>query len=446
MASKVSRAALVAGLVVGASGLVAVPAMAANNFVTLPAVTGVANVTPSSATLTGAVDTGGDQGTIFSAPATPGSNLSINAGDILNGIPVGEGYVSNVLFEADPMSDYTAAGNQPGGKTTLAGNIEVPTTTGLSSVKATIGAYPVAKATVTTPLKAGTKYVYFIVQQVGASDEATTINEYSSTDLANWIAGSGTLTGNGFAATTTVTNTGSKANSYSAWLAGTGSFANSNGTADPGDPTKIPGTVVNPDNQCVLNTTIAANPNGAALLAKGSLVPTVPGPNTHVVDGTGTAQNLQFGISSGGVGGALTPTPKQQPGSQGACISFFGGNSTNFYMSPVGKFTTAKLGTVVFGEKASVSSGKAAVSVNVKSNYKAAGTLELTTKKDKKTTTIASGKISAPANTKTTVGVKLTSAGTKALKSAKGGLSTTVKFTSTTDQPTSGNKIKLTSK
>ena len=199
MASKVSRAALVAGLVVGASGLVAVPAMAANNFVTLPAVTGVVKLTPSSATVSGAVDTGGDQGTIFSAPATPGSNLSINAGDILNGIPIGEHYVSNVLFEADPMNDYVAAGNQPGGKTQVAGNIEVPTTTGLSAVKATIGAYPAASATFSQPLKPGTKYVYFIVQQVGASDAATTINEYSSTDLANWIAGSGTINGNGFA-------------------------------------------------------------------------------------------------------------------------------------------------------------------------------------------------------------------------------------------------------
>ena len=70
----------------------------------------VCGSTGEAATLTGAVDTGGDQGTTFSAPATPVSNLSINAGDILNGIPVGEGYVSNVLFEADPMSDYTAAG------------------------------------------------------------------------------------------------------------------------------------------------------------------------------------------------------------------------------------------------------------------------------------------------------------------------------------------------
>lgn len=446
MASKVSRAALVAGLVVGASGLVAVPAMAANNFVTLPAVTGVVKLTPSSATVSGAVDTGGDQGTIFSAPATPGSNLSINAGDILNGIPIGEHYVSNVLFEADPMNDYVAAGNQPGGKTQVAGNIEVPTTTGLSAVKATIGAYPAASATFSQPLKPGTKYVYFIVQQVGASDAATTINEYSSTDLANWIAGSGTINGNGFASSTTVTNTGAKANSYSAWLAGTGSFANSNGTADPGDPTKIPGTVVNPDNQCVLNSTIAANPNGAALVAKGSLVPTAPGPNTHVVDGTGTAQNLQFGISSGGVGGALTPTTKQQPGSQGSCIAFFGGNSTNFYQSPVGKFTTPKLGSVAFGAKAAVSGGKAAVMVSVKSDFKAAGTLQLTTKQGKKTVTVASGKISVPANASKSVGVKLTSAGNKALKSAKGGLSTSVKFASTTDQPTSGNKIKLTSK
>ena len=217
-----------------------------------------------------------------------------------------------------------------------------------------------------------------------------------------------------------MTNTGAKANSYSAWLAGTGSFANSNGTADPGDPTKIPGTVVNPDNQCVLNSTIAANPNGAALVAKGSLVPTAPGPNTHVVDGTGTAQNLQFGISSGGVGGALTPTTKQQPGSQGACIAFFGGNSTNFYMSPVGKFTTPKLGTRRVRREGRRQRRQGSRHGQRQERLQGSGTLELTTKKDKKTITDGQRQDLGAAERKTTVGVKLTSAGTKALQVGQG--------------------------
>lgn len=313
MASGVSRVVLIAGVAVGvgvgaavgAAGLATAPA-AASNFVTLPAVTGVANVTPSSATLTGAVDTGGDPGTSFSAPEMPGSNLSIDPGDILNGIPTGQGYVSNVLFEVDPMRDYVASGNQPGGETEVSQNIEVPTTTGLSAVETRIGAYPAAKASGSAPLKPGTEYVYFIVQQVG-----------------------------------------------------------------------------------------------------------------------------------------VLVTAPPAPGRLCACSVFFGGNATNFYQSPVGTFTTPKLGSVAFGADAPVRSDQAAVTVDVKSRFKVAGTLTLSASRGGRKLTVAHARISAAAGATEIVDVKLTRAGIAAVRRARGGLPTTVKFLSATGQPSSGKTIRL---
>ncbi len=97
--------------------------------------------------LSGAIDTGGDPGVTFTAsPAAPYSfgGLTITSSAILNGIPVGLGFYSTALFEADPLSDYVASGNQPGAETVTAQTVEVPTSTGLSSVNAEIGAYPAA--------------------------------------------------------------------------------------------------------------------------------------------------------------------------------------------------------------------------------------------------------------------------------------------------------------
>jgi hypothetical protein len=431
LGSKISRATLIAGLAVGACGLVAVPAQAANNYVSTPVVTGANSVTPSSAVLSGAIDTGGDPASSFTASATAPfaiGGLNVTTSGLVNGIPIGEGFYSTVLFEADPMSDYTASGNQPGAKTVTAAAVEVQTAAGLSPVSAKIGAYPAASATVNSPLKPNTKYAYWLVQQAGESDQATTVNEYSADDLAAWVAGTGNLTANGFASATAL----SSKNNYQAWISGTGNFA-----GDPGDPNNVPGQMVNPDFQCVLNSTIAQNTNSTWLAElAANKVPLAAGSTT--VNGTATP----WGISSVGPGGAITATTAQQPAKQGPCVAFFGGNSTNFYTSPVGKFTTAKLGSVAFGSNAPVSGGKAAISVNNKSTLKAAGQLVLTAKKSGKPITVLSGKLSVPANVSTKVMMKLSSSGMSALKSAKS-LSTQVKFTSTTDQPGSGKTIKL---
>jgi hypothetical protein len=432
LASKVSRAALVAGLAIGVSGLVAVPAEAANSYVTQPVVTGVSSITPESAVLSGAIDTGGDPASTFVASAaSPFSvgGLSITASGNLNGFPVNQGYYSTVLFEADPLSDYVASGNQPGGETVTAANIEVPTTTGLSAVSSILGAYPAASNEGATPLTPGTKYVYWLVEQAGETDQATTVNEFSTADLASWAANSGNLTANGFAASSAV----SGSNGYAAWFGGTGKYV-----GDPGDPNNVPGQMINPDWQCVVNSTIAANTNATwtAELAANK-VPLAPGATT--INGTA----LPFGIGAVAAGGTLTAQAAQQPAEQGPCVAFYGGNSTNFYTSPVGYFTTPKLGTVVFGSKGVVSGSKVAVSVADKSVEKAAGKLALTVKSHGKTVTVASGKISVVAGATKLVVVKLSGAGKTALAAA-GSLTTKVSFTSTTDQPTKGKTVTLT--
>ena len=435
MASKVSRATLIAGLAVGACGLVAVPAQAANNYVTQPVVTGVSSLTPSSATVTGAIDTGGDPASSFTAattsPFTVGG-LSITASGLVNGIPLDQGFYSTVLFEADPLSDYVASGDQPGAETVNASTVEVPTATGLTSVSAKIGAYPASSATTNQPLTPNTKYVYWIVQQAGESQAATTINEYSGSDLAAWTAGTGSMTANGFASSSSVTNTGSGANDVNAWLKGTGKFA-----GDPGDPNNAPGQLTNPDWQCVLNSAIATNTNSTWLAElAANKVPLAAGSSS--VNGTATP----WGINAIGAGGSVTATGSQQPAEQGPCVAFFGGNSTNFYTSVVGHFTTPKLGSIAFGPKASVARGKAAISIANKSALTAAGQLVLTAKSGKKTITVLSGKISVPASVSETVNMKLSGSGAAAL-AAHGSLSTQVKFTATTDQPGTGKTIVL---
>ena len=85
---------------------------------------------------------------------------------------------SDVTFEYDPVSDFTANGDLPGPDTQTAQDIQVPTTAGLSSVSTSLGAFGQAaqNSTGNTPLTPGTKYYYWIVQQAGATTDASNIN------------------------------------------------------------------------------------------------------------------------------------------------------------------------------------------------------------------------------------------------------------------------------
>jgi hypothetical protein len=426
----VPRLTLIGTCVLGVSGLVAGPAQAVNNYVTQPVVTGASSITPESAVLSGAIDTGGDPGVTFNgSPYDPYSfgGLTITSSAILNGIPVNEGFFSTALFEADPVSDYVASGDQPGAETVTAQAVEVPTTTGLSAVSAEIGGYPASTAIGQT-LTPGTKYIYWVVQQAGESDDATTVNEYSSTDLANWLAGSGTITANGFSSSSTV----SSSNDYAAWKAGTGSDA-----GDPTDPTKVPASAINPDYACVLDSTIAANKNAtwAAELAAGQ-VPVAAGSSTA----NGTA--VPYGVASASPGGAFKATASQQPAEQGQCVAFYGGNSTNFYTSGFGVFTTPKLGKIVVGSKGTVAHHKATLTVTDDSVENASGTIVLTAKKGHKTITVASGSFKVPAGATGSASLKLTKKGSSLLAKSKK-LVTKISLTSNTDQPSSSKSVTL---
>jgi hypothetical protein len=390
----------------------------------------VSALTPESAVVSGAIDTGGDPAVNFNASAANPfqvGGLTVTANAILNGIPVGLGFYSTALFEADPLSDYIASGNQPGGETVTAPVEEVPTATGLSAVSAEIGAYPAASSVGGQPLTPGTKYVYWVVQQAGETDAATTVNEYDSRDLADWVSGTGKIYAAGFASASNV-----GANTYAAWAAGTAKYA-----GDPTDPTTIPGTIVNPDFACVLNTAIAANsdPYWTTELAANS-VPTTAG-STTIPPANGTA--LPNGVASVSASGTFTATAKAQPAEQGPCVTFYGGNSTNFYTSAVGQFTTPPLGKIVIGRRGAVAARHALIPVSDRSVERAAGTIALTVGKGK---TVASGRFSVPAGATGVASLKLTGKGV-ALFASSHHLVAKVTVTSSTDQPTSGKTVTL---
>jgi hypothetical protein len=291
LTSKLSRAALIAAIAVGASGLVAVPAEAAfqagTGLVNQPIVTGASQITPESAVITGAIDTGGfnqpnDSVTTSSAATAGGYTVPANSGSTWDGGVVGTGYAvpatsstlvidgipmttpntsgvqvptySAALVEYDPVADYVAAGDVPGPETQIAPEEDVDTSTApYTSIPAvTIGGYPAAKAANNgaTPLTPGTKYYYWLVQQTDETTAATNIDVFDPVDLYDFLDGSttapssasgavsgaagsnpaltGTATGTGGAAAYTSTaplvTSGATENDYPAWNAGTGAF------------------------------------------------------------------------------------------------------------------------------------------------------------------------------------------------------------------------------
>jgi hypothetical protein len=374
---------------------VAVPAEAATPnaistptyYVTGPMVGSTSDLTPESATVSGVIDTGADTEALLPIPASGLSwdgGVSIksgvpwadnSSGDYvpLNGIPAsgsnsnvsatvvdggttttnpvsnqGANNYSTVTFAYDPASDYVASGNQPGGETLYAAPVNVPTTTGLSSVQATIGAFGQAAQAqaATLPLQPNTAYYVWLSQQAGGTDAATSVN------LAQWE-----------------------------------------------------GASTNPFNVCLPNVAIAQDPTLAGYVANN---PTV------TYDG------------------------KSAPASAGACVYYYGdANGQNTPLSAPVEFTTPAIGKIVIGRRSRVTGRVAPVTVTDKSEFKAAGMLELANAAGD---TLASGKFSLQPGKAAVVKLKLTSAGVKAAaKNRTGQLS----LTSDWDQPTSTTKIKL---
>ncbi|HTW11943.1 MAG TPA: hypothetical protein VME01_04305 [Solirubrobacteraceae bacterium] len=453
MTSKLSRSALIAALAVGASGLVAVPAASAANpnvLVKNPIVTGASSITPESAVVTGAVDTGGDPASTITASAAAPitlSGITLTANAQLDGIPVGalpsgeSDYYSTVLFEADPVSDYTSNGDQPGPDTVLAGTVEVPTSTGLTAVKATIGGTQASSIlSGSSPLTPGTKYVYWLQQQAGETDAATTVNAFSGSGLQSFVAGGDTAHNSNYAAWVlgdTDPNAATDGNTYAA-------------AGDPGaDPVGLSGSLTNPDWSCVIDAGVPGATETAAeqtAISTNATVPAAPlSAATLPADGDGIAANdnlnLQYGISAVSASGAITADTAAQPASQGPCVGFYSNTSTiggtnTWYTSPVGYFTTPKLGKIDFARPTIVGT-KAKFVVTDKSVVRASGEFQL--KVGSKT--IGTGKFNIAANTAGKVTVKLSKAGI--VDAAKGKTAKIVLVTSNNDQPSGTKTVKL---
>jgi hypothetical protein len=393
MTIKVSRVALVVGVAIGASGLVAIPAQAADTlyFANAPAVTGATAVTPESATLTGAVDTGGTPGTPFSVAA--GATLSWVGGlNILNttttaetmwidGLPTsgsssnvvinggtpslinndGNDDFSDVQFEYDTLANYIADGDSAGDSTQYASEVDVPTTVGISPVSVQIGAFGISAKTSSgnTPLKPGTKYVYWIIDQPGETDDAQLVN-----------------------------------------------------TFNPASPKAS--TTVNPNYVCYPNAYIAKNSYLSTLTPTGTV--------------------------SGGItatGGPAQTAP--QPDTEGPCEYVYGNVSgVDNYNSPTGEFSTPALGKLSVASSVAESSGKTTLSISDQSAYKASGKVELMSGKTK----LATGKFRVRPNFTEKVTLSLTSAGRNDLARTKK-TSAKVVLTSQWDQPTTTKSVKL---
>lgn len=420
MTSKVSRAALIAAIAVGASGLVAASADAAavttagistaNYYVNAPTVSGVSNLTPESAVLNGAVDTGGSPLTTLSLPAgqtllwqnalTIGSSASTAAQSFnVDGIPVsgsdstvavtvndagananaqsipavsngGADNYTSVTFEYDPVTDYVASGDTPGPQTQYATEVEVPTAAGISPVSTTIGAFGLNAQdnTGNTPLTPGTAYYYWIESQAGQTDAAESI------DIAQWYDTTGSA-----AATTSAA-----------------SFV-----PDPNPTYKC-----YPDAAIAEDATLASYTSTTQITYGGTTAPAIQGPCEY---------------DYGNTGGAL------------------------YYTSPNGEFKTPALGKLTISGTAGVSSAtRLLLPVTDASTYKAGGNIELTTKSGKE---LATGNFSLAAGASANEVLKLTKAGQKAIKGKKGAIKTNVKsvlvLTSKWDQPTTTKSVKL---
>jgi hypothetical protein len=451
LTSKFSRAAMIAGLAIGASGLVAVPAEAANGvstanyYVNNPAIGSASNITPESASVSASIDTGGSSesllpvsssGLLWSPIAgitiTPekwndgtaptltaastaayapvdglpvsgaSSDVSVTITDaainnsgvtdpgigVKSGVPqalsnAGNDSYSDVTFEYDSVADYVANGDLPGPATQQIQDVQVPTTGGLSSLSATIGAFGQAaqNATGNTPLTPGTKYYYWVVQQAGATDQASNIN-------------------------------------VSAWV-------NNQSNGAP----------ANNSYKCLPNIAIAADPT----------LNSYTQPNATV--------------NWGGV---------SLPADQGPCIYYFGNTGgALYYQSPNGEFTTPAIGSVKIGASAKLTTvtttrtvkiGKkkhktiktvkpvsAWLTVTDSSNFKASGTVELTSGGK----LAGTAKFSLQPHAKALVKIALTSKGKTAMlakqtvKVAPVSTTVTVASASNWDQPFSGKSVKL---
>jgi hypothetical protein len=416
---------MVASIAIGATGLVAVPAEAANGvstanyYVNNPAIGSAADITPESATVSASIDTGGSPESLL--PIAPGG---LNWGSIST-ISAGEKWNDGSVASAQTLT---------GAYVPVDG---IPDSGSNNTVSVTITDTAISNSGVTDPGIGSKSGVPQSISNAGADNysdvtfEYDPVSDYDVTDnqpgsetnqiqdiqvpttagISNVTA---TLGAFGQAAQTSTGNTpltpGTK---YYYWVvqqAGATSAA-SNINVSAWVNNQSSGVAANNKYSCQPNLAIEADPTLNALYQAGS------------------AATVNFG------GQTL-------PFNQGPCIYYFGDTGgALYYQSPNGIFTTPALGTVKIGKTATTGS----LTITDKSAYKASGTVELTV--GKKVAGTAKFRLQPKASG--SFKIKLTSAGKKAMNAGKTvkvapvSTTATVASTSNWDQPFVGKKVKL---
>jgi len=452
LTSKLSRAAMIAGIVIGAGGLVAVPAYAANGvstanyYVNNPSIGSASALTPESATVSASIDTGGSAESLLPVPPT-GVLWSPLAG---------------ITITPEKWNDGTAPWLAAASASTYAPIDGIPVSGSSSSVSATItdaanssigdgGLGP--KSGVPQPVSNGgadnysdVTFEYDPVSDYVANGnlpgpETNQIQDIQVPTTPGLSGVSATLGAFGQAAQSATGNTpltpGTK---YYYWIVqqagGTDAASNINVSAWTGAKDANGNPTAN-SYKCYPNAAIQADPFLAAELVTGATV-------TY--------------------GGSTLPAD------QGPCIYYYGDTGgALYYQSPNGEFTTPAIGAVKIGAAAKLTTvttkrivkfGKkkkhhrvirtvkptgAWLPLTDASAFKASGTVELTIGGK----VIGTAKFNLAPKASGLVKIVLTGDGMKALKSSATAqvapVSTTVTVASTSnwDQPFVGKSVKL---
>jgi hypothetical protein len=421
---------MIAGIAIGASGLVAVPAEAANGistanyYVNNPAIGSASTITPESANVSASIDTGGNFESIIPVSSSglvwsPIASITMTAekwndgtaptltgtGSYapVDGIPV-SGASSDVSITITDTAISNGGVSDPGIGSALSGVPQAISNAAADNYSDVTFEYdPVADYDANGDFagpETGQAEDIQVPTTAGLSDVSATIGAFGQAAQNN--TGSTPLT------------PGTK---YYYWVVqqagATSQGSNIDVAAWVGNTSGTPAVAANNSYKCYPNVAIEADPTLASYLAPGAVV--------------------NYGGQS-------------LPADQGPCPYYYGDTGgALYYQSPNGTFTTPAIGTVKIGAKATVSGSHASVTVTDKSAYKAAGTLDLLVGKKLAGTV----KFSLQPKGSGSFKVKLTAKGKKALagnatvKVAPVSQSATIASVSSWDQPLVGKRIKL---
>ncbi len=440
MASMFSRAALIAGLAVGAGGLVAGPASAANHsvnsaatanyYVNNPVVAGVTNITPESVTVSGGIDTGGNPESILNAGTglAWGTVTAVgSAFESQTGIQEGSSFV--------PVDGIPINGSSSNVSALIKGDTDVPTAT-----------FTAASGTGATAKAAAGGGTPFLISNGGADNYSDVTFEYDP--VSDYDAVDGQPGPNTQFAQDVQVPTANGLSSVSTVLGAFGQAAqNSTGNSPLTPGTKYYYWII----QQAGGTDAASNINVAAWTQASTNNTYKCYPNALIA----ADPTLQAETAPGATVAPIASTDVSQPAVQGPCVYYYGNTGgQTYYQSPLGIFTTPKLGSVNIQANAKITkTGKglaakptaASLVLTNASGFKASGTVKLTAGGK----SAGTAKFSLQAHAKATVKIALTAAGRTALKKGQSlkvapvSQTATIASTSAFDQPFSGKSVKL---